>query len=105
MYNYTFAGGNPNGIEYTLQFVHDVLYTNYEFDTIVEEILNEYYIKAKYIMPTEAIIPIFESRGFRHSENSVAAYYLEPYTSNGVDTIKCPELQDRLNNFRKRMFI
>ena len=105
MHTYTFVGGSPNGIELTLQFSHVNYYTTDEFCIIVEEILNEYYVNASYIMPTSFIIPLFEKRGFQQAEHSVAAYYLEPYTSNGVEIIKSPELQDRLTNFRKRMFI
>ena len=63
MYIYTFVAGNPQDIEYTLQFNHSELFTYDTFTTIVEDILTEYYKIAKYIIPTDIIIPMFENKG------------------------------------------
>lgn len=105
MYIYTFVAGNPQDIEYTLQFNHSELFTYDTFTTIVEDILTEYYKIAKYIIPTDIIIPMFENKGFKLADNTVAAYYLQPYTLNNIDSIKSTELKERLHNFRQHKYI
>ena len=98
MNRYTIAAGNPEGTDFSIDFLHKDKLTEEEFNKISEEAivyaLEEDYKKNNHAyissLSCEYIIKYMEDKGFCAPERNIATYYLEPYW--GMSSINSKKL-------------
>jgi hypothetical protein len=97
MYNYALSFGNPEGIDFSFDLIHEKAFSKEEFQDICEsaivEVLDKQWEIENFVsiscIDTDLLISRLKTKGFVFTEYQ-ATYFLEPYW--GQDSIKNPKL-------------